>query len=96
MSGALFWGLVAGSSLVLGGLLALRVRISTRLLGLIMAFGSGVLISAVAYELVLEAFETSSGEGATAAGFAAGALVFFAGDWMLDRYGADGRKRSGG
>ena len=37
-----------------------------------MAFGSGVLISAVAYELVLEAFETSKGAGDVAFGLVRG------------------------
>jgi zinc transporter, ZIP family len=96
MGAALFWGLVAGSSLVLGGILALWVRIGPRALGLIMAFGAGVLISAVAYELVLEAAETSLGKGTPAFGFAAGALAFFLGDYAIDRYGGDNRKRSGG
>jgi ZIP family zinc transporter len=96
MGPAFFWGIVAGSSLVIGGLLTFRFRISTTWLGLIMAFGAGVLISAVAYELVLEAVHTSAGEGGVAGGFAAGALVFFGGDLLLDRYGADKRKRSSG
>jgi len=60
---ALFWGAAASSSLVVGGLLALRIPISSLLLGLIMAFGTGVLISAVTYELVEEAFETTAGSG---------------------------------
>ena len=93
---AFFWGIVAGSSLLIGAFLALRFRIGSRTLGLIMAFGAGVLISAVAYELVQEAADTSLGQGGLAAGFAAGALVFFAGDWALDRYGAHNRKRSHG
>ena len=50
MGEAFLWGIVAGSSLVVGGVIALRLSISQRLLGLIMAFGSGVLISAVAYD----------------------------------------------
>ena len=33
------------------------------MLGLVMAFGSGVLISAVAYELVGEAIHTADGQG---------------------------------
>jgi zinc transporter, ZIP family len=41
------WGTLASSSLVLGGLLVMSVRISSRTLGLVMAFGSGVLIGAV-------------------------------------------------
>jgi zinc transporter, ZIP family len=93
---ALFWGIVAGASLVIGGLLALRFRIGPLALGLVMAFGAGVLISAVAFELVLEAAKTSLGHGGVAAGFFAGALVFFVGDWAIDRFGGQDRKRSRG
>ena len=95
MGEALFWGTVASSSLILGGLLALRLRIGNRLLGLIMAFGAGVLISAVAYELVEEAFETSSG-GAVPLGLALGSLAFFGGDVAIGRMGGGDRKRMRG
>jgi ZIP family zinc transporter len=60
-----------------------------------MAFGAGVLISAVSFELVEDAFETA-GTGGVAAGLAAGALAFFAGDAWLDRRGGADRKRSRG
>ena len=95
MGAAFGWGLLAASSLLVGGLLVLRVRVSDRTLGLIMAFGAGVLISAVAYELVEEAFATSKG-GGVAGGLAAGALVFFLGDTIIDRMGGDGRKSMAG
>jgi ZIP family zinc transporter len=91
---ALFWGFVAGSSLILGGAVALVRPLSTRLLGLVMAFGAGVLISAVAYDLVGEALETSVGGEGIALGLAAGALVFFAGDALIDSMGGGERKRS--
>jgi zinc transporter, ZIP family len=90
------WGIFAASSLVLGGLLALWVPIGRRTLGLVMAFGSGVLISAVAFELVNEAFETSAGYEEVTLGLFAGSLVFFAGDSMIDRLGGGERKHSGG
>jgi len=93
MWAAFGWGLFAGSSLILGGALALVFPIRDRLLGLIMGFGSGVLISAVAYELVAEAFETSAGNGGIALGLAAGALTFFLGDTLVDRMGGAGRKQ---
>jgi zinc transporter, ZIP family len=93
---AFAWGIVAGSSLVLGGLIALRFDIPSRVVALVMAFGAGVLISAVAYELVAEAFETSAGEGGVALGLFAGALTFFAGDTLIDRFGGEGRKSSAG
>ena len=96
MAAAFGWGLFAGSSLILGGVLALVLPIRERLLGLIMAFGAGVLISAVAYELVAEAFETSSGNGEIALGLAAGALTFFVGDLVVDRMGGGGRKEMRG
>jgi ZIP family zinc transporter len=93
---ALGWGTLAASSLLLGGLVALRWNVSNRVLGLVMAFGAGVLISAVAYDLVEEAFETSNGAGGVGLGLAAGALTFYAGDAWLDRRGAADRKRSHG
>lgn len=61
-----------------------------------MAFGSGVLISAVAYDLVDEAFKTSAGSGGVAGGLFAGALAFFAGDALIDRMGGEHRKSAGG
>ncbi len=93
---ALGWGLFAGSSLILGGILSLVLPIGRRPLGLIMAFGSGVLISAVAYELVAEAFETSSGNGEIALGLGAGALTFYLGDVVVDRMGGADRKKVNG
>jgi hypothetical protein len=72
MGEAFAWGLVAGLSLIVGGFIARRLPISRRLLGLIMAFGAGVLISAVAYELDHEASETSAGDGGIALGLLAG------------------------
>ena len=86
------WGLFASSSLIIGGVLALTLTIRERLLGWIMAFGAGVLISAVAFELVAEAYETAAGSGSLALGLAAGALTFFVGDALIDRMGGDKRK----
>jgi zinc transporter, ZIP family len=96
MGGAFFWGLVGASSLIVGGAFALRVHISQHLLGLVMGFGSGVLISAVAYELALEAFETSSHTWHVAAGLFAGSFTFFVGDTLIDRMGGEMRKDSDG
>jgi zinc transporter, ZIP family len=92
MGEAFVWGLVAGLSLVVGGSIARRLPISRRMLGLIMAFGAGVLISAVAYELVHEVFETSAGDGGIAIGLLAGSTVFFVGELLIDRLsGSDER-----
>jgi ZIP family zinc transporter len=80
---AFFWGSIAASTLLLGSLVALRFSISTRTLGLLTGFGSGALISAVAYELVLEATEASSDQIWVVLGFGAGTLTFFAADTLL-------------
>jgi ZIP family zinc transporter len=70
--------------------------VERRVLGLVMAFGAGVLISAVAFELVQEAFDTSAGAGGIAVGLLTGSIVFFVGDLLIDRMGGEGRKRSTG
>ena len=83
------WGAFAASSLVIGAVIALVRTVPKRTLGLIMAFGAGVLFSSVAYELVEEAVEIG-GQLPMAAGLATGALVFFAGSKAIDRLGAEG------
>ncbi|HET9724932.1 MAG TPA: ZIP family metal transporter [Actinomycetota bacterium] len=84
------WGTLGASSLLVGAAIAFEVRMRPRTLAMIMAFGSGVLISAVAYELVEEAVRVSANGLIVAAGFAGGALVFFAGDELIDRRAAGG------
>ena len=96
MAAAFGWGTLAASSLVIGALVALWFRISLRMIGLIMAFGAGVLISAVAFDLVEEAASKAHGNGAAIAGIFAGCAVFFGGDWLIDRYGGAHRKDADG
>jgi zinc transporter, ZIP family len=88
------WGLLGGGALVLGALVAWFVRVPQTVIASVMAFGSGVLISAVAFDLVAEAAETG-GLTATAVGFVGGALVYLAANAALARHGARHRKRSG-
>ncbi len=90
------WGTLAASSLVIGSLVAIWLKISLRAIGLIMAFGSGVLISAVAFDLVEEAAGKASGGGAAAWGLFAGCGVFFGGDWVVSRLGGGDRKDATG
>lgn len=87
-----FWGLVATSSLILGGLLGTWVTLGKRTLGVIMAFGAGVLISAVAYELVYEALRIGKYSRVPGLGFFAGAFTFFFVDWLIGRIGGSQRK----
>jgi zinc transporter, ZIP family len=95
--GAAFgWGILAASSLVIGAIVALVLPIGTRAIGLIMGFGAGVLISAVAFDLVEESVNKSADEWAVLVGIFAGCGVFFGGDWLIDRLGGQDRKDSGG
>jgi ZIP family zinc transporter len=96
VAGAFGWGLLAASSLVIGALIALAFRIPTRFIGLIMGFGAGVLISAVAFDLFDEAAGITSGHGYVIAGAFAGCFVFFGGDRLIERLGGGNRKHSSG
>lgn len=90
---AALWGLLAGSALLLGAAVGYFLRVPPRLIAAIMAFGSGVLISALAFELMDDAYRRA-GFGAVTLGFLAGALLFTTANWALERRGARHRKRS--
>jgi ZIP family zinc transporter len=93
---AFLWGAFGASSLVLGALLARSIRFGHRSLGWIMAFGSGVLVAAVSYELVLEAMEIAAGSGAVALGMLVGSQTFFLGDALIARAGGADRMKTSG
>jgi ZIP family zinc transporter len=93
---AFAWGFAAAATLILGGAFALRFGVAERTLGLVMAFGGGVLISAVSFELVEEAFDKPGGGWSAALGLFAGSAMFYAGDALIDRMGGEQRKHSGG
>jgi ZIP family zinc transporter len=91
---AAFWGLVGGSALLLGALIAFMVDLPQRAISAVMAVGAGVLISAVAFDLMDEAYK-QGGFDSTAAGFLGGALVYTIANIIVSRRGAKHRKRSG-
>jgi ZIP family zinc transporter len=94
---AALWGAFAASSLVIGAVLALRARFSNRLVGSVMGFGAGALISSIAYELIPESLIGDAGGGILIfTAFGAGALTFFALDWLIDNRGGRHRKKIGG
>ena len=90
------WGLFAASSLLLGATIAEARPPGRRVLGLVMGFGSGVLLSAVSFELVEEAAKTSGQLGSTFLGLFVGAIVFTVGDVVISRFGYAERKDIGG
>jgi len=85
-----FWGLAAASTLLVGALVGLFARISRSAVALVLAFGVGALISAVAFDLSEEAFRVG-GTVTVAIGLGAGALTYYVGDQLLSRRG--GKRR---
>jgi zinc transporter, ZIP family len=81
---ALGWGLAVGGSLVAGALGAAVLRLPSHAAATLTAFGGGVLLAAVALELVPEA-DAGAGAALTAAGLLAGTLVYVGADRWLTR-----------
>src|SRR5258705_13803985 len=90
LSAAVGWGALAASSLVIGALLGLARPWPPRLIGLVLAFGAGALISAVSFDLAQEGAKVG-GPGWLGLGLAAGAITYFAADRKLV-----GQPRAGG
>jgi ZIP family zinc transporter len=88
------WGLVAGSALIIGALIGYYTRISQRSVAAVMAFGSGVLISALSFNLIEEAYK-NGGFDSTAIGFIAGSIVYTVVNIYINKKGGKHRKRSG-
>lgn len=88
-------GLIAASTLLVGAGVAFLVRVPPAIVAAVMAFGAGVLIAALAYELVEEA-NSAGGLFPTVSGFLAGAVLFVVADWLLSRSGGSHRKRASG
>jgi zinc transporter, ZIP family len=89
MAAALGWGALAASSLILGGLLGLARHWDPRLVGAVLAFGAGALISAVSFDLAEEASRLGD-RGTLAVGLALGALSYFLADRVVERRGGGG------
>ncbi len=87
------WGLLAGGALVIGAAIAWFAHVRQRIVAIVMAFGAGVLISALAFDLVADAEETG-GLVPTVLGFLGGAITYVAANVALSRRGARHRKRS--
>ena len=73
------WGLVVAASLLAGALAAVLLRLPERVAATATAFGGGILLAAVALELVPEA-DVGAGAALTTAGLLAGTLVYVGAD----------------
>lgn len=86
---AVIYGTVSGMALLLGAIAALKYKFSQKTIAGFMAFGSGVLICAITYSLMPEAFE-DGGFDAVLIGFLAGGVIYIFGDYLIHKIG--GRK----
>lgn len=87
------WGLLSGSALVIGAALGYFARLSDAVVAAVMAFGAGVLLSALSFELMLQSVERG-GLGPAVGGFLLGALLYAGANALLARHGARHRKHS--
>lgn len=92
---AAFWGFVGGAALLLGAAISLIWTVPHKVTGLVMGFGTGVLISAVAFELTAEPYR-EAGFQPVLLGLLAGSVTFFVGDLLIDRRGGHRRKNPAG
>lgn len=90
---AAFWGGLAGSALIIGAIIGCFCNLKQRLVASVMAFGSGVLISALSFELIQKAFD-QGGFKSTAVGFILGAVIYTIANYFVSKSGAKHRKRS--
>ena len=88
------WGLLGGSALPVGAAVACLVALPQRLVAGMMAMGDGVLISAVAFDLMDETYQRG-GFDSTGLGFLAGVAAHTAANIVISGRGAKHRKRSG-
>src|SRR3712207_4531643 len=82
---ALLYGLAASSALVVGAAIGTRWDAPRKVTGVLLAFASGALISALAFELFEEAFALG-GAVRSGLGLLAGAVAFVTVDTALDRH----------
>lgn len=95
LGASLGWGAVVGASLVAGALVAATVRLPARVAATVTAFGGGVLLAAVALELVPEA-DAEAGIALTATGLLAGTLIYVGADaWLNSRQDMAEMRRAG-
>lgn len=92
---AFIWGAVGASALLVGALIAYLTTPSNKVIAIVMALGSGLLIGSVAFELIDEAL-LSAEVGLVGLYTLIGAATFTAGNWFLDKKGAGDRKDSEG
>jgi zinc transporter, ZIP family len=85
------WGAFGAAALLVGALVAYLLSPSRRVIAVVMALGTGLLIGSVSYELVDDALEHQA-VAWVALMVLVGAATFTVGDWLLERGGGGDRK----
>ncbi|MBD81293.1 MAG: ZIP family zinc transporter [Crocinitomicaceae bacterium] len=92
---AALWGFLAGGALLIGAFFGYFLSLPKWVISAVMAFGSGVLVSAMSFELLVPAYQ-DSGLLPAAFGFMLGALLYSCSNYLLSIQGAGNRKKSSG
>jgi ZIP family zinc transporter len=95
MTEAFFWGAFGAAFLLIGAAVAYWLDPTRRVIAVVMALGSGLLIGSVSFELIDEAVKTRT-VGWVGLFVLIGALTFAAGDWVIARRGGSERKDPAG
>jgi zinc transporter, ZIP family len=88
MGQAILFGVLSSSALVIGGVIGAYWRAPERVTGVLLAFASGLMISALAFDLFQEAYELG-GSARAGIGLIVGAGTFVVVNSLLDHYVAD-------
>ena len=88
---AFLWGAVGAAALLVGAYIAYRFAPSRRVIAVVMALGTGLLIGSVSFELVDEALQHQA-VAWVALLVLVGAGTFTVGNWILSRRGGGQRK----
>lgn len=94
MTTALIYGFLASAGLLVGAGIGMYAAPPRRAVASVVAFGSGVLVSTLTFDLMDEAFEQGS-VTYVVGGFLAGAVIYVAVNAFLDRLAARSPKREG-
>ncbi|MGJ0390139.1 ZIP family metal transporter [Microbacterium sp. CGR1] len=95
MGGAILWGVVAASPLIIGAALALLRTWPPRWLGIVLGFGAGALMASIAFELWEEGLDLA-GPIPLIVGVVGGALAYFIADRILDARAAKSTNQGSG
>jgi ZIP family zinc transporter len=88
---AMAWAALATGTLLIGMWLSFQGLVNQRWTGLLMAFGAGAIVSAVAYQLIPGPVLEGDRHFIALAGTATGALVFYFGDRWVESLGGGER-----